>query len=1049
MKKSASANTISPLGTPNSYAPYRFPLHDNIEINPPEGDMVSFFVDFLGKAIDDQLNSDVKKIYLKNGRLLPEGIGGVPVYEFDYDGTGVVIEDARIRLVAEGKAVSGMIMSVAKGKVLLTLDEHFPVEIEAASMIVDNTSLLKRLRDRYESINEGETDAFNTELADISLGIEVPTISKSSEFTVSGFDGLNSNQKEAVEIGLGSNLLYLWGPPGTGKSATLSVLIRQLYNDGKRVLIASNTNFAIDGVFKSVVKALDADCDSGLKEGHVLRLGDPYDQDLAANYLDQINPNKVVERKTRKLEEKKDELHKKVDHLNEEKKTLGIALKWYERSRQLASNHSAAESEEAKARREHSSFQLVFEAAKSDLDDAEDALQKWMDAGAIRRLLMEKRETLEAELLKVKAGLAGTREAFEDKVEKFEKAKSRLQSIVGDIAEHDTERPAQSEKECRKGIKRIEEEVADLDKEIQTIVAAIREVLSEVMAACQVLAATVHQVYMRPKWMEGYDVVVVDEASMIQLPVLYHCCGMADEKVVIAGDFRQLPPIADTQEKAIWRWTGCDVFEQAGVVKAVNENQSYPGLVLLNAQYRMDDKICQCISNVFYSGKLVTGEGRRASEHPSAPDFISDRLLIVDTTSASPYCQKPAQGSGYNLFHSAASLEIVKQLEQAGFLTGKGSVGICTPNALQKTLTREVMKGAGYSDFVTVGTVHTYQGDEKELMILDVIDGNPQPYAGVWSGHDELTDDGAKLFNVAVSRAKEYLVVLANLRFLEEKLPSQSILRGILHDMQERGQVVDVIDLLGIDFDAEAVASENRSGFENARWYTEKDFYEACHADMANATSSIVVFSGFITEKRIDKWFDLLANKVRAGVRVKCITRPPRHNVNIKRAREALHRIRQAGVTIDIRRDEHQKVVLIDGKILWLGSLNPLSFTRRSREIMARVNSPKAVQEFARLGCLEASKDKDKGSIDHLLEKENPDCPQCKGLTSHEKDTNFRCIDCGFYFTLGGKKKGRPIDFDNTPQCEKCGMWKVRRKGKYGEFWACPDYRDCDKAWGR
>jgi len=938
-------------------------------------------------------------------------------------------------------------MSVAKGKLLLSLDENLSAEIEAASMSVDNTSLLKRLRERYEAIESGEADSFNERLADISLGIDPPKISQSSEFTVSGFSGLNDNQKKAVEIGLGSNLLYLWGPPGTGKSATLSVLIRQLYNDGKRVLIASNTNFAIDGVFKSVVKALDKDCDIGLNEGHVLRLGDPYDQDLVANYLDQISPDKVVERKTRKLEGKKDDLQKKVNHLSEEKKSLEAVLIWYDRSRELELKRSTAKSDEEKAKSGHTSFQRVFETAKKDTDKAKKALQNWRDAGAIRRLLMDKREALEAELFKAEAGFAGAGKAFEEKKTKYVKASSALQSVVGDIAEHDSTRPSQSEKSGRKELKKIKERIADLEKEIKTIIAAIKEVLGEVMAACQVLAATVHQVYMRPKWMEGYDVVVIDEASMIQLPVLYHCCGMAGEKVIIAGDFRQLPPIADTEEEAIWKWTGRDVFAQAGIVEAVNENLSYPGLVLLNEQYRMDDKICQCISNVFYSGKLKTGKGRKTSEHPAAPDFISDRLLIVDTSSASPYCQKPSQGSGYNLFHSAASLEIVKRLEQSGFLIDKGSVGICTPNAPQKALTREIIEGAGYSDVVTVGTVHTYQGDEKELMILDIIDGQPQYYAGVWSGHDELTDDGAKLFNVAVSRAKEHLVVLANLSFLEEKLPSRSILRGVLHDMQERGRVVDVIDLLGIDFKAEETTPTSGGGFENANWYTEENFYEACLADMANATSSIVVFSGFITEKRIDKWFDLLASKVKAGVQVKCITRPPRHNVNIKKVRKALHRLREVGVTIDIRRNEHQKVVLIDGKIMWLGSLNPLSFTKRTREIMARVHSPKAVQEFARLGCLVASSDRDKDSIGHLLERENPVCLQCNGLMSHERDSNFRCIDCGFYYTLGGEDEGQPIDFENTPQCDKCGMWKVRRNGQYGEFWACPDYKDCSKAW--
>ena len=45
---------------------------------------------------------------------------------------------------------------------------------------------------------------------------------------------------------------------------------------------------------------------------------------------------------------------------------------------------------------------------------------------------------------------------------------------------------------------------------------------------------------------------------------------------------------------------------------------------------------------------------------------------------------------------------------------------------------------------------------------------------------------GARLINVAVSRAKNHLIVLANLTYLDRLLPSASLLRGILYDMQRK-----------------------------------------------------------------------------------------------------------------------------------------------------------------------------------------------------------------------------------------------------------------------
>ena len=49
---------------------------------------------------------------------------------------------------------------------------------------------------------------------------------------------------------------------------------------------------------------------------------------------------------------------------------------------------------------------------------------------------------------------------------------------------------------------------------------------------------------------------------------------------------------------------------------------------------------------------------------------------------------------------------------------------------------------------------------------------------------------GARLISVAVSRAQEHFVVLANLTHLDKRLPSRSLLRSILHKMEQQGRVV-------------------------------------------------------------------------------------------------------------------------------------------------------------------------------------------------------------------------------------------------------------------
>ena len=57
---------------------------------------------------------------------------------------------------------------------------------------------------------------------------------------------LDPSQRAAVQLCADSELAFLWGPPGTGKTATLTHVVEELRARGKRILLASTTNAAID-----------------------------------------------------------------------------------------------------------------------------------------------------------------------------------------------------------------------------------------------------------------------------------------------------------------------------------------------------------------------------------------------------------------------------------------------------------------------------------------------------------------------------------------------------------------------------------------------------------------------------------------------------------------------------------------------------------------------------------------------------------------------------------------------------------------------------------
>jgi hypothetical protein len=57
--------------------------------------------------------------------------------------------------------------------------------------------------------------------------------------------------------------------------------------------------------------------------------------------------------------------------------------------------------------------------------------------------------------------------------------------------------------------------------------------------------------------------------------------------------------------------------------------------------------------------------------------------------------------------------------------------------------------------------------------------------------------------------------------------------------------------------------------------------------------------------------------------------------------------LRDLGATVDARAQMHEKIAILDGHILWHGSLNILSH-RDTHESMLRIDSPTACQQIGR-----------------------------------------------------------------------------------------------------
>ncbi|MDH0864666.1 ATP-binding protein [Mitsuaria sp. GD03876] len=98
----------------------------------------------------------------------------------------------------------------------------------------------------------------------------------------SPFRWLRAAQREALSL-IGVDNAFLWGPPGTGKTTTLGVLLAE-YLDRKpdaRVLLLSTTNHAVDLATLAVDKALQKGRREALRAS-VQRLGSRFDAEAYA-----------------------------------------------------------------------------------------------------------------------------------------------------------------------------------------------------------------------------------------------------------------------------------------------------------------------------------------------------------------------------------------------------------------------------------------------------------------------------------------------------------------------------------------------------------------------------------------------------------------------------------------------------------------------------------------------------------------------------------------------------------------------------------------------
>ena len=268
---------------------------------------------------------------------------------------------------------------------------------------------------------------------------------------------------------------------------------------------------------------------------------------------------------------------------------------------------------------------------------------------------------------------------------------------------------------------------------------------------------------------DEFDVAVVDEATQVSRPATAIVLDSA-RKLVLSGDHRQLPPYAasepdaDTDRRVSWFETLMDRYGSAVSV-------------LLGRQYRMHEAIASFPNDAFYDGDLETAARNR--------DWCIDGLeplVGVDVDGE----ERPASGESYaNPAEADAVVEAIERLLAHG--VAPADVGVIAAYRGQVELVRRRLAAVDAADVdrVTVDTVDSFQGGEREAIVVSFVRSNDDGR----SGFLERPGVGPRRLNVALTRARKRLVLVGDWTTLSAVGPdrtSSESCAGLYDDLRER-----------------------------------------------------------------------------------------------------------------------------------------------------------------------------------------------------------------------------------------------------------------------
>ncbi|MGO8946799.1 MAG: AAA domain-containing protein [Ktedonobacterales bacterium] len=585
-------------------------------------------------------------------------------------------------------------------------------------------------------------------------------------------------------------LTLVIGPPGTGKSFTIAQIILDAVARGQTVLLSSKMNKAVDVVVEKLQPHLGS-------LTVILRGGDKRYRDELKQFLDNLfdgtgAPSKPRPGEIEMLEERLSAVDLELAHIQSGIiELLGAESQWVELAGAFADIAAPHYDEEAAER-----------AGPEEIRRWREELRK-LNPRKMAWFSGRKREQLAAEV----AAALGVRGQDLEEIEAIiqrESARANLALLETELAEAE-EVNALLTRHARLRTDRgaIVGELLSIRRR-DTLAEALRlnrrtlslfktalearstaeqdKIFAELDFAALLNTFPIwavtnpHAAELLPLQREMFDLVIVDEASQCDvssaLPLLYRA-----KRAIVCGDPKQLRHLSwlrEDRQAALASQHGLSASQRSqwnyrthSLLDVVNGAlPSQDDVVLLDEHYRSLPQIIEFSNRRFYGTALRIMTRR--------PDTIGLRSLELRKINGR------REKSGHNVAEAEAIVNEINKIartEAKLAAADKSSIGVLSPyrdqvNYLSRTLAAKLKSRVLQDHDITVGTAHTFQGDERDVMLISFCADPTSHRSTVTFLNNE------NLFNVAITRARRRQVIYTALD--PRHLPVDHLLREYL-----------------------------------------------------------------------------------------------------------------------------------------------------------------------------------------------------------------------------------------------------------------------------